>query len=264
MRRWITALIVLGMAGAGVVAAAPAAKAANPSCLVVDATSDQSYPSLQAAVDAAAAGDTLFVKGTCTGNTVITEDLTITGQSNGGAKTATLDGGGASSVLSIFTTTDITVTLNTLIITNAVAFAGIADDNGTVTLNNSTVTGTATTAPPNSGTQGGIFNNGGTVTLNNSSVTGNNAGAFGGGISNRGTVILNNSTVSGNTVRGDGGGIYNEGTVTLNGSSTITGNTAGGDGGGIDNSCGTLNGAVPGTGGNVYNNTPGDIFNEPC
>lgn len=83
------------MGGAGVVAAAPAAMAANPSCLVVDTPSDQSYSSLQTAVDAAAAGDTLFVKGTCTGATTIsTDDLTITGQSNGGAKTATLDAAG--------------------------------------------------------------------------------------------------------------------------------------------------------------------------
>jgi hypothetical protein len=39
--------------------------------------------------------------------------------------------------------------------------------------------------------------------------------------------------------------------VTLNGSSTVTGNTAGGEGGGIDNQCGTLNGAMAGTGGNT-------------
>src|SRR6185437_14452401 len=93
MRRWITALIVLGTAGAGVVTAAPAAVAASPGCLVVDTNSNQSYPSSQAAVSAAAAGDTLFVKGTCTGLTVIPTSLTsltITGQSNGGTKTATL------------------------------------------------------------------------------------------------------------------------------------------------------------------------------
>ena len=51
--------------------------------------------------------------------------------------------------------------------------------------------------------------------------------------------------------------------MTLNGSSTITGNTASSVGGGILNFCGTLNGAVAGTGGNVYNNHPDDIFTEP-
>jgi len=261
MRRWITALIVLGMAGAGVATAAPAAVAANPSCLVVDTPSDQSYPSLQAAVNAAAAGDTLFVKGTCTGETDIRTSLTITGQSNGGTKTATLDAAGADEAIFIFG--DITVTLNTLIITNA-AISGILNDGLSVTLNNSTVTGTATTTPPNPRSSGGgIANYGDTVTLNNSSVTGNNTGFFGGGIENRGTLTLNgNSTVTGNTAF-DGGGIANDGgTTTLNGSSTVTGNTASDDGGGIYNSCGTLNGAVPGTGGNVFGNTPDDIVSS--
>jgi hypothetical protein len=145
MRRWITALIVLGMSGAGVVVAAPAAVAASPSCLVVDATSDLSYSSLQAAVNAAAAGDTLFVKGTCTGSTGIsTDDLTITGQSNGGAKTATLDAAGAFDVL--FVPPGFSVTLNTLIMTNA-ANTGIFDDGLSLTLNGSTVTRSAIGAP---------------------------------------------------------------------------------------------------------------------
>jgi hypothetical protein len=79
----------------GVVAATPAAVAAGPSCLVVDATSDQSYANLPTAVAAAAAGDTLLVKGFCHSFTRITSgDLTITGQSNGGTKTATLDATG--------------------------------------------------------------------------------------------------------------------------------------------------------------------------
>ena len=47
--------------------------------------------------------------------------------------------------------------------------------------------------------QGGIVNDGGTVTLNNSPVSGNTASSEGGGINNAGTVTLNKSPVSGNT-----------------------------------------------------------------
>jgi hypothetical protein len=314
MRRWLTALIVLGMAGAGMIAAVPAAMAANPGCLVVDTNSDHSYPSLQAAVDAAAAGDTLFVKGTCASPaTVITTSLTITGQSNGGTTTATLDFD-----VQLIIAPGVTVTLNKLVI----AAGGINNDDGTVTLNHSIVTNTTNQpdhggivngsgmmtlndtnvtgingnfgiGPPGAGAianidgtlilngtssvsgnsvlgaaGGGIGNFGGTLTLNGSSnVTGNTAN-FGGGIYNNfnGTVTLNDSsTITGNTATATGGGgIFNDGTVTLNDSSTITGNTADppGDGGGICNRFGTLNGAVPGTGGNVFGNTPDDIVSS--
>ena len=54
--------------------------------------------------------------------------------------------------------------------------------------------------------------------------------------------------------------VVSNGTVTLNGSATITGNTAGpAGGGGIFNLCGTLNGAVAGAGGNVFNDKPDNI-----
>ncbi|NER45169.1 MAG: DUF4347 domain-containing protein [Symploca sp. SIO1A3] len=110
---------------------------------------------------------------------------------------------------------------------------------GTLTLNNSTVSG-------NTAGSGGIFNygfavNAANVTLNNSTVSGNMA-ATGGGIFNQGVaanVTLNNSTVSGNMAVA-GGGILNQGfapnaaNVTLN-NSTVSGNTATNANGGIDN-----------------------------
>jgi hypothetical protein len=319
MRRWITALIVVGMGGAGVVAASPAAFAANPACLVVDTNSNQSFPGVQAAVDAAVADDTLFVKGSCTSRfTVIDKSLTVTGQSNGGIKTGTLDAGGSGAVL--FIRNAVTVTFNTLVIRGG-NDGGINNINGTVILNGSSVTGntvegsgggggiisggtvilndstvtgnTATfgalgggienvlgtvTLNGNSsvtgngniatGAGGGIYNAGGTVTLNDSSsVTGNTA-SFGGGIwTDQGTVTLNDhSTVAKNTALATGGGgIFNDGTVTLNDNSTVTGNTANNnEGGGIYTRFGTLNGAVPGIGGNVFGNIPDDLFNCGC
>src|SRR5437899_2977513 len=52
---------------------------------------------LQAAIDAAASGSTLHVKGTCTGQFTISKDLVLEGH----GKRATLDGGNAGPVLTI-------------------------------------------------------------------------------------------------------------------------------------------------------------------
>jgi hypothetical protein len=175
--------MLLGMAGVGLAATAPAASAAKPTCRVVDTNAGHSYTSLQDAVTAAAAGDRLFVKGTCFSIVEIGKNLTIAGQSASGTKTATLTGGGQSNVLAI--DPGVTVTLNTLIITNGAAPFG-----------------------------GGILNVG-TLTLNGSTVTGNTAfgggGVGGGGIFNHGTLTLNSSTVTGNTATtSPGGGIFND------------------------------------------------------
>src|SRR5204863_9986038 len=82
-----------------------------------------------------------------------------------------------------------------------------------------------------------FIDNDGTLTLTNSTVSGNRAnfagGSKGGGIFNLGTLTLTNSTVSGNTVtHGYGGGIFNGGTLTLS-NSTVSGNSASSSGGGI-------------------------------
>jgi hypothetical protein len=106
-----------------------------------------------------------------------------------------------------------------------------------LTLNSLTITGGRPSAVSNFDGGGGILN-GGTLTLNNSSVSGNTA-QFGGGIKSPGTLALNSSTVSGNSAA-FGGGIGNQGTATLN-SSTVSDNTAnqrgpsGDSGGGIYN-----------------------------
>ncbi|MBW4612727.1 MAG: hypothetical protein KME21_05505 [Desmonostoc vinosum HA7617-LM4] len=81
----------------------------------------------------------------------------------------------------------------------------------------------------------GIFNNG-TLTLNNSIVSGNVSQGQGAGIFNSGILTVNNSIISDNSAAFEiveGGGIYNSGTLTVN-KSTFSGNTAG-FGGGIFN-----------------------------
>jgi CSLREA domain-containing protein len=76
----------------------------------------------------------------------------------------------------------------------------------------------------NVGDGGGIYN-GGTLTLNNSTVSGNVASAGGGGIYNSGTLALNNVTIANNTAN-NGGGILNDvGTVEFR-NTIIAGNTA--------------------------------------
>jgi hypothetical protein len=252
--------------GGGLWLAAPAAWARTSHCLVINRATT-SYTSLQAAQDAAAAGATLWVRGTCTGTTEITKSLTITGQQPAGFTAPTLNGGGQGSVLTIDPA--VTVTINTLTITGGsgtlegggVAGGGIFN-NGIVTLNSSSITGNAVSAGIAGG--GGIENSpGAAVTLNDTSVTENTAdsGSFaignGAGIENAGgTVILNGtSSISGNAARDYGGGIqiFEGGTVTLNDSATVTGNAAGLDGGGVYNASGTATGA---TATNITANTP--------
>ena len=269
MKRGSIALaVLLGTAGLGVTAAAPAAFAAPPpGCQVVDTNANQSYTALQDAVNAAAPGDTLFVKGTCTG-AVIGENLTITGQSNGGNNnggTGTLTRGGNLGTV-LYIKSGATVTINTLTITGS-QFGAIVNAGGTVTINNSAVTdNTNTIGGLNEG--GGIFNIGGsTLTLNNSTVTGNTALGGGGIDSQGGTVTLNgSSSVTGNTAtatntatNGKGGGmLLDVSRVTLNDSSSITGNTATVAGGGVYIFSGTvtLNDSSSITGNQPDNCTP--------
>ncbi|HET9906171.1 MAG TPA: choice-of-anchor Q domain-containing protein, partial [Anaerolineales bacterium] len=116
---------------------------------------------------------------------------------------------------------------------------GIYNAGGTLSLNNSTISGNHATG----GGGGGIFNNpGGQVTLNNSTVSSNNGtGIYNNGLPwDNGTttaLTLNNSTVSSN----NGTGIYNGGLgiIALN-SSTVSNNTTAAGGGGIDNLDGSV------------------------
>jgi hypothetical protein len=255
--------------GAGGAAAAPVAVNCPP----------YGADSLQAAITAASPGDTLLIKGTCTGNFTISKNLTMQG-----SPVATLDAQGSGHTVSV--TPGVTVTLNDLTITGGnAAGAGPAGSGGgifsflaTLTLNNCVVTGnTAATA-------GGGISSGappgpsaGMLTLNSTRVTNNVAQGVGGGggggiLNHNGTAVVNNSLVSGNVGPGGGGiasgngngGLGGGGTLTVT-SSQITGNiaNAGPDGGagGIANG-GTLdliassvsgNQAVGGAGGGILN-----------
>jgi len=104
-------------------------------------------------------------------------------------------------------------------------------NNGTLTLDLSSVTNSSAVSGPASG--GGIYNSG-ALTVIGSTVSGNSAGS-GAGIFSTGTLTLTASTVNANTASGLGGGLLITGTQSQTiVNSTITGNTAA-SGGGIDN-----------------------------
>ena len=239
----LLALVVLPF-GAG-------AAGSPPSCAISNARNHKDYSSLQDAVDAAKAGDTLEVKGSCVGNTSVDKDITLKGITNKPFPgTPTLDGGGTGTVLHI---TNGTTTLDGLKVTNGEASVesvegnpccvgggiAVSGDTAGARLVNSLVTGNSADV-----LGGGVDVDDGALTLVNSSVTGNTSGSSGGIDSDFGTVRLIGSTVSNNTaangavcnsVGSCAGGIWNfGGTLTLV-DSTVTGNTATRRGGGIVN-----------------------------
>lgn len=105
---------------------------------------------------------------------------------------------------------------------------GLFNVNAELEISNLTLTGGNTF-------QGGAIYSVGTVTINNSIITGNKATETGGGLTNRfGKLTVNNSTVSNNSSF-EGGGVFNgnNGTTTIT-DSTVSGNSAR-FGGGIRN-----------------------------
>jgi hypothetical protein len=195
-----------------------------PTTWTVTSPADGGDGSLRTAIAAAQSGDQIVFDPSVHGQTIrltsgelaLTKSLDIEGL---GAGQLAISGNHASRVFYI--SAGVTVTIAGLTITNGYYFGGIYNE-GTFTLNNSTVS-------DNVGVGfGGGISNGGMLTLNNATVSGNSAigDIDGGGILNGGTVTLNNSTVSGN----NDFGIENYGTVTLN-NSTVSGNDFGVHGG---------------------------------
>jgi len=211
---------------------------------------------INGAIGKASSGDTIKVAtGTYTASTgsevvLIDKSITLSGGwdvafiTQSGSSTS--DGGGARRGITV--NSSITVTVDRFVVQNGYSYFGGGISNaGTLTLNNSTVSGN--TSPVNGG--GGIYNEyAGTLTLNNSTVSGNTAPSLGngGGIYNVGTVTLTSSAIIGNSAGdsccsggGGGGGISNSGTLALN-YSIVSNNTILGSfhGSGIYNPSGFL------------------------
>ncbi len=125
------------------------------------------------------------------------------------------------------------VTLRGLVLKNGSSSTngGAIINQGTLTIQNSTLAGNVAVA------NGGAIYNTQSLNLLNDSISGNTAGA-GGAIYSTGTFTINNSSITGNTVQSGltpyGGGIYNTGTGTM--SNTTLSNNQGQNGGAIYNS----------------------------
>ena len=104
----------------------------------------------------------------------------------------------------------------------------IYTDDGTITIEGSTVSGNNATSG------GGVYNFAGSLSLTDSTVAGNVASASGGGLyaDFDADLILLRVTVSGNASGGAAGGIYTSGGLTMT-ESTVTNNAADSSGGGI-------------------------------
>ncbi len=138
------------------------------------------------------------------------------------------------------------VTIDGLALANGIVVNGnnqsrifLVDSGATVGLNSLAIVN----GNDNGGNGAGI-NNQGTLTINNSTLADNIATGYGGGIENGGVLTLNQTTVTGNSSPADagGGGIdASPETTTVINQSTITGNTESGNGsGGVLSYGGTL------------------------
>jgi predicted outer membrane repeat protein len=262
MRSFGTA-VLLGLSVVGVWVFVPLASGWSPACTITNQATGQTYARLQPAVNVASVGDTLLVRGTCTGTTTVGIDLNLRGQRRGPSG-PTLDAGGTGVALTINDSSS--VAIDSLMITGGTSGGIVIGAGGMVMLDHSTVSG-------NNGVfGGGIANNGGTLIVDNSRVSNNTATVDGGGIDTYpvgAIIVLGDSTIDHNTAELNGGGISNfdSATVSVRDSASVSGNTAFGSGGGIYNSC---DHAVPCTGGvtlrnasRLYNNAASGTGTPP-
>lgn len=209
------AVLVASLALLAAVPAAPAVGASASRCSIRNADSGARSRTLQAAVDAASAGDHLLVRGICHGITTIRRDLSIRGVRPAGAPVPTLDGDGLGATL--LTGQQAVVAIRSLTITGG--------------------DGYGTDGPP-SANGGGIVNRG-RLTLRDVTVSGNHAHC-GGGISAQGPLVMRGTTsIHHNTATMCGGGIdidatFRAASVVMRDATTVHDNTSDDYAGGID------------------------------
>lgn len=163
------------------------------------------------------------------------DNVNLTGP---GAKLLSIDGANAFSL--ILNNFGVTSSVSRLTLTRGFGLNGGGAANlGTLTLSACAITANAATASTASN-GGGVENNQGTLTILNSTISGNAASQVGGGVNNfQGIVEIVNSTISGNTANGSGGGVLNNGgtlkliQVTVTGNRSDFENNGVGEGGGL-------------------------------
>lgn len=264
------AVLVASLALLAAVPVAPTLGASVTRCSIRNVDSGARSRTLQAAVDAASAGDRLLVRGICHGITTIRRDLSIRGVRPAGAPVPTLDGDGLG--VTLLTAQRAVVTMRSLTITGGDGYGaegppyangGGIVNRGRLTLRDVIVTGN------HAHCGGGISAQGPLVLRGTTSIDHNTATMCGGGIDIDATlraasVVMRDAvTVHDNTSDGYAGGIDlwagdHGATLTMRGTSAVRGNSAV-NGGGILNDRGVLVGidcASPGT--RSHDNTPDD------
>ena len=231
-----------------------------------DGTENNPYQTIDKGINSVNPDGTVNVAdGTYYEHLIIAKSVNLLGQSQTGT---IIDGNNIGRPITI--NPDIIVTISKFTIKNGNSpDGGGINNNGDLTITDTTITNNTATAIEGYAYGGGIYNHG-NLTITNSIISENTViggTAYGGGIYSDDNLIINNSTITGNAATStdgyaDGGGISNEfGIITINNSSII-GNVATGDsvyGGGISHSfIGTLtinNSIIIGnvaTGGSVY------------
>ncbi len=177
-----------------------------PSTLTVTNGNDSGAGSLRDAISAAFSGNTIVFSGVTTvtltkQELTVNKDLTIDGGNSG--VTITRQSGTHGRIFNI--TAGVTVALNNLAITkgNAPLLGGGILNNGTLTMNNCTVSG-------NTASQGGGIQNRFVLTLTNCTLSNNSAPkGSGGALFNMSrSATLTNCTISDNSAKENGGGIF--------------------------------------------------------
>lgn len=225
--------------------------AAAAGCSATNTRTGTTVTSLKTAIKTAKAGDTLKVKGTCTGAFAIGKNLKLIGSGTA----PTLKGGASGTVVTV--AAGKTVSISKLTITGGKGLpctewidfmcGGGVVNKGKLTLDLVTVRDNDLAQVTDLGGFGaGIYNQfSGRMTIKRSTIRDNSAispndWAQGAGITNEGVMLISGSTISGNTTVGalvsQGAGIFNGGTVTNTGhdavgsltieNSTISGNDA--------------------------------------
>jgi hypothetical protein len=181
-------------------------------------TSARPCASVTYALTKAAAGATIKISGTIDDHPVISSAVRITTWRGGPAHSpGVIDGTTTGSVVTV---TAVGVTLNNLTIRNGAL--GIFNEEGTLKITDTTVSGNHSAAEP----YAGILNyGGGTMTIIDSTVANNSGSAmYGAGLYNTGTMTVIASTVAANT----GGGIYSgQGRVASLAATIVAGNAKG-------------------------------------
>ena len=211
--------------------------------------------------DAGAIGDLDIIAGS---------DITIQGNAAG----SIINGSGIDRVLHVLAN-------GTLTLENATVTGGSGEgirSSGSLNITNATISGnggdgiaktvatgslTITNATI-SGNSGDGISNAGPATISDTTISGNDRrGIFNRNLGTSDTLTITNTTISGHTVTGNGAGILQDANGTINiVNSTISGNEATGNGGGIYNQIGTINIINSTISGNTATGNGGGIYSS--